>query len=93
MDSYFYHSLRLASTHIFYFYLISIRFLQDQARGILEKAKLEKELHATACNVLKRPGQLYFYYVRSSGQKYLSIMSPQDWGDKCPHEFLGGMKN
>ena len=56
----------------------------------MEKAKLEKELHASACNVLKRPGQLYFYYARSSGQKYLSIMSPQDWGASCPHEFLGG---
>ena len=69
----------------------SKRFLQDQARGILEKAKLEKELHSAACNVLKRPGQLYFYYARGSGQKYLSIMSPQDWGDSCPHEFLGGI--
>ena len=66
--------------------------MQDQARGILEKAKLEKELHAAACNVLKRPGQLYFYYARISGQNYLSIMSPQDWGATCPHQFLGAYR-
>ena len=65
--------------------------MQNQARKILEKAKIEKELHNAACNINKRPGQIYYYYERSSGQKYLTIMSPADWGAKCPHEFLGGL--
>lgn len=69
-----------------------IQFLQEQARGILEKAKLEKELHQAACNVLKRPGTVYYYYKRQSGQRYLSIMSPSDWGATCPHEFLGAYR-
>ena len=59
--------------------------------GILEKAKVEKELHTAACNLNKKPGQIYYYYERKSGQKYLTIMSPSDWGANCPHEFLGGM--
>ena len=66
-----------------------IKFLQDQAKDILEKAKLEMELHNAACNLVKKPGTVYNYYRRESGQKYMSIMSPSDWG-KCPHEFLGG---
>ena len=69
-----------------------IQFLQTQAREILEKAKLDKELHSAACNLLKKPGQFYYYYLRQSGQKYLSIMSPQDWGASCPHEFLGAYR-
>ncbi|CAF0792290.1 unnamed protein product [Brachionus calyciflorus] len=69
-----------------------IQFLQEQARGILEKAKLEKELHQAACNILKRPGTVYYYYKRDSGQKYLTIMSPSDWGKTCPHEFLGAYR-
>lgn len=68
-----------------------IKFLQDQAKAILEKARFEMELHNAACNLIKRPGSLYYYYQRSSGQKYLSIMSPSDWG-KCPHEFLGAYR-
>jgi hypothetical protein len=64
--------------------------LQNQAREILEKAKLDKELHAAACNLIKKPGQIYYYYQRDSGQNYLSIMSPLDWGARCPHHFLGG---
>lgn len=66
--------------------------MQNQAKGILEKAKKEKELHEAACNILKKPGQTYYYYKRESGQKYLSIMSPSDWGEKCPHEYLGGYR-
>ena len=52
---------------------------------------MEKELHQAACNIRKRPGTIYYYYKRDSGQKYLTIMSPQDWGATCPHEFLGGI--
>lgn len=63
-----------------------------QARGILEKAKLEKELHQAACNLMKKPGQVYYYYKRKSGQNYLTIMSPSDWGQNCPHEFLGAYR-
>lgn len=48
------------------------------------------ELHNAACNLKKRAGTVYYYYKRESGQKYLSIMSPSDWGNKCPHEYLGG---
>lgn len=66
--------------------------MQEQARGILEKAKLEKELHQAACNVLKRPGTVYYYYERESGQRYMTIMSPSDWGSKCPHSFLGAYR-
>lgn len=69
-----------------------IQFLQNQAKGILEKAKKEKELHEAPCNILKKPGQNYYYYKRESGQRYLSIMSPSDWGDSCPHEFLGAYR-
>ena len=69
-----------------------IKFLQDQAREILEKAKLEMELHNAACNLVKKPGTIYYYYLRESGQKYMSIMSPSDWGKKCPFEFLGAYR-
>jgi hypothetical protein len=65
-------------------------FLQEQAKKILEKARLEMELHNAACNLAKKPGTMYYYYERNSGQKYLSIMSPSDWGIHCPHDFIAG---
>ena len=48
------------------------------------------ELHSAACNLMKKAGNIYYYYQRSSGQKYLSIMSPSDWGASCPHEYIAG---
>ncbi|XP_071805154.1 uncharacterized protein C1orf50 homolog [Asterias amurensis] len=66
-----------------------IRYLQQQARKVLEDAKRDNILHHAACNIKKRPGQIYYLYKRQSGQNYFSILSPQDWGKSCPHEYLG----
>ncbi|KAM8927995.1 uncharacterized protein C1orf50 homolog [Pelodytes ibericus] len=69
-----------------------IRVLQEQARRVLEEAKRDAELHHAACNVVKKPGNIYYLYKRESGQKYFSILSPKDWGSSCPHEFLAAYK-
>merc|ERR1711931_230987 len=71
-----------------------IQFLQHQAVNCLEEAKRDKELHTAACNIKKRPGHKYYFYekVTKAGveEKYLSIMSPKEWGSACPHKYLGG---
>ncbi|XP_067668281.1 uncharacterized protein C1orf50 homolog [Haliotis asinina] len=69
-----------------------IRYLQEQARKVLEEAKRNALLHHVACNFVKKPGNTYYLFERESGQKYFSILSPQEWGASCPHEFLGGFR-
>ncbi|XP_018614083.1 uncharacterized protein C1orf50 homolog [Scleropages formosus] len=69
-----------------------IRYLQEQARKVLEDAKNDADLHHAACNVVKKPGNIYYLYLRESGQRYFSILSPKEWGSSCPHKFLGGYK-
>jgi len=69
-----------------------IRYLQEQARKVLEDAKRNASLHHAACNLVKRPGTMYYLYERDSGQGYLSIVSPEEWGASCPHEFLGAYR-
>ena len=54
-----------------------VKFLHDQARRILEEAKQADNLHHVACNFKKVPGNVYYLYVRQSGQKYFSMLSPQ----------------
>ena len=34
-------------------------------------------LHHAACNLVKKPGQVYYLYERESGQKYFSLLSPE----------------
>uniref|UniRef100_A0A4W3GKU8 Chromosome 1 open reading frame 50 n=1 Tax=Callorhinchus milii TaxID=7868 RepID=A0A4W3GKU8_CALMI len=54
-----------------------IRYLQEQAHKVLEEAKRDAELHHIACNVVKKPGNIYYLYRRETGQKYFSILSPK----------------
>ncbi|XP_039971806.1 uncharacterized protein C1orf50 homolog [Xiphias gladius] len=69
-----------------------IRYLQEQARKVLEEAKRDSDLHHAACNIVKKPGNMYYLYQRPSGQKYFSIISPKEWGPSCPHSFVGAFK-
>merc|ERR1712064_202929 len=61
-----------------------VRFLQSQAKAVLEEANLNKELHHIACNFKKVPGKVYYVYKRESGAKYMSMISPEEWGERCP---------
>ncbi len=46
-----------------------VRFLQEQARQVLEEAELSKRLHHIACNFKKLPGTVYYVYKKKdSGQ-------------------------
>uniref|UniRef100_A0A8D0GG09 Chromosome 1 open reading frame 50 n=1 Tax=Sphenodon punctatus TaxID=8508 RepID=A0A8D0GG09_SPHPU len=69
-----------------------IRYLQEQARKVLDEANRDADLHHAACNFVKKPGNTYYLYKRESGQQYFSILSPKEWGISCPHEFLGAYK-
>ncbi|XP_013775484.1 uncharacterized protein C1orf50 homolog [Limulus polyphemus] len=54
-----------------------VRFLQEQARKVLEEAKSNFDLHHVACNFHKIPGSIYYLYRRSSGHRYFSMISPE----------------
>ncbi|XP_058573777.1 uncharacterized protein C1orf50 homolog isoform X1 [Neofelis nebulosa] len=69
-----------------------IQHLQEQARKVLEDARRDADLHHVACNIVKKPGNIYYLYKRESGQQYFSIISPKEWGTSCPHDFLGAYK-
>ena len=57
---------------------ISYHFhFQKQAHRALFEAKRDNELHHAACNVVKKPGKIYYLYERPSGQKYFSMLSPE----------------
>ncbi|XP_048417429.1 uncharacterized protein C1orf50 homolog isoform X2 [Stegostoma tigrinum] len=71
---------------------LDIVSLAQQIQKVLEDAKRDADLHHVACNIVKKPGTVYFMYRRDSGQKYFSILSPKEWGPTHPHEFLGAYK-
>lgn len=64
-----------------------IRALQDRARAALEEAEESARLHRAVCSFKKRPGHVYHLYRRASGALYFSMLSPAEWGGRCPDAF------
>ena len=56
-----------------------VRFLQEQARKVLEDARLSSLLHATSCNFKKIPGTTYYVYKQRKNPdlEFISMISPQ----------------
>lgn len=72
--------------------LEQIQFLQSQAKKILEESEEQTGLHHIACNFKKISGQIYHLYEKESGQKYFSMLSPQEWGNSSTQLFLGSYR-
>ncbi len=65
-----------------------IRALQAEAKSVLEEARQDQELHQAKCNFKRIPGRLYHLYKKSDGSTYFSMLSPEDWQGRAPHEYL-----
>lgn len=68
-----------------------IRFLQEQAKRVLDDAKESADLNSAKCNFVKKPGHTYYLYERSSGISYFSLLGPHEWAE-CPHTFLAAFR-
>ena len=70
-----------------------VRFLQEQARKVLEDARMNALLHKTSCNFKKIPGKTYYVYKQRKNpeEEFLSMISPQEWGPSGP-EFVQGYR-
>jgi hypothetical protein len=69
-----------------------IRALQHEARSILAEANRDQELNHARCNFQRKPGNTYYLYKKEDGTTYFSMLSPADWKDKPPHEFMGSYR-
>lgn len=69
-----------------------IKFLQKQAHDILSSASRDSDLHRVPCNFVKVPGQIYHLYERQSGEKFWSMISPEEFGASNLNEHLGSYR-
>lgn len=67
-----------------------MRFLQQQARSVLQEAQRNAGFHHIACNFVKVPGNVYHMYQRESGQRFFGMLSPDEWNS--PHKYLGSYR-
>lgn len=69
-----------------------IRSLQAQAQAVLGDARRAAELHRASCRFHKRVGQVYHLYRRESGERYFSMLSPDEWGTALRDAFEGSYR-
>ncbi|MEM7183205.1 MAG: DUF2452 domain-containing protein [Spirochaetota bacterium] len=67
--------------------LKQIRALQEEAKDIISAAQRDVELHKVKCNFEKQVGQSIYLYEKDDGEKYFSLISPEEWNPP-PHTFL-----
>jgi len=65
-----------------------IKRLQAQAQEVLEDAHKDQQLHQADCHFSRIPGRIYHLYKKPQGKTYFSMLSPDDWQGKAPHEFI-----
>jgi hypothetical protein len=69
-----------------------IKALQHEARSILAEANRDQELNHARCNFQRKPGNVYHLYKKVDGTTYFSMLSPEDWQEMPPHEFIGSYR-
>jgi hypothetical protein len=66
--------------------------LQEQAESVLRETQAAADLHRASCKFKKIVGQVYHLYRRPNGERYFSLLSPQDWAGQPPHSFEGSYR-
>jgi hypothetical protein len=66
-----------------------IRRLQEQARSMLERAQRDAMLHRARCRFEKKPGGVYHLYLKDDGERWFSLMAPEEWIGAQPQTFEG----
>lgn len=69
-----------------------MRALRAQAEDVLQKAQVDAELHRAEARFVRHVGKTYHLYERTTGQRYWSLLSPDDWSGAPPHGFVGSFR-
>ncbi|MBX7192157.1 MAG: DUF2452 domain-containing protein [Sandaracinaceae bacterium] len=70
-----------------------IRGLQARARAVLAEANESLEIHRARCSFQKRPGHVYHLYEREGGERWLSMIGPEEWSEpSAERRFLGSFR-
>jgi len=69
-----------------------IRALQEEAKRVLQETKRDLDLHRAECRFTRRPGHVYHLYQKADGRLVWSMVGPEEWGGRGPHEFRGSYR-
>ncbi len=62
--------------------------LKNQIKNVINEGILNFNLHEVECLFQKVSGNTYFLYKKKNNKYFFSILSPNDWNNNPPHEFI-----
>ncbi|HOJ63898.1 MAG TPA: DUF2452 domain-containing protein [Spirochaetota bacterium] len=72
--------------------LKQIKFLQEEAKKIINEAYQDIELHKVRCSFEKKPEEIIYLYKDDKKDLFFSRISPEEWGEMINYEYLGAYK-
>jgi len=66
--------------------------LQERARTIIEAASRDVDLIHAECRFHRVPGRVYHLYERGDGQRFFSMLGPDEYGASAPSGFVASFR-
>lgn len=65
-----------------------VETLIKQAQTIHDRIHLSEKIYKADCGFKPIPGNIYFLYEKKDNTWLISMVSPQEWGNKIPYIYL-----
>ncbi len=62
--------------------------LKMQIKEVIQDGILNNNLHDVDCGFKKVSGNTYYLYKKKDDKYFFSLLSPQDWNDSPPYEYV-----
>ena len=69
-----------------------MRALQERARAIVEQASRDVDLVHAECRFRRVAGRIYHLYEKNGGQRYFSMLGPDEFGGQSPAGFIASFR-
>ena len=65
-----------------------VETLIKQAQGIHDRIEISEKIYQANIGIKPVVGQTYYLYQKEDKSYVISMVSPSEWGDRCPYEYV-----
>jgi hypothetical protein len=70
-----------------------VELLISQAQEIHDRIQVSEKIYEADCGISPIIGRFYYLYKRKDNNEWLiSMISPEEWGEKMPYHYIAGVK-
>ena len=69
-----------------------VELLAKQAEGIKERVDVSRRIYKAKIGFKPSIGNTYYLYKKENSEEVLSLISPDEWGESPPYQFVASVK-